>query len=483
MGSVISGTTELTADAREVIQHLDRLLKSDLIRRSASLCHLLQYLVDRALQADGEHIKESIIAIDVFHRSGDFDSRTDNIVRVHAHRLRKILDLWYTGDGVTDRIRFVIPKGNYMLRIETNEIPAPATAIVAELEEAQGPPDAAPQIGGTHPSRRDSAAITCACSSKAEVTEPKASPEPKPEPAPPPRPRGVPVGLVWAALAFGLVAGGAGVSFTMHRASVPASNALMRPPLSALWKNVFRRDTETVVSFTNPAFLRTSGSPRVYITYQGPLNAPNGAEANVLPGAPLDQVMAPLGPLFSATAGPVLEKRWPCTGSPKWPPTPDITSGRFGPGALTYADVRNANVIFIGSPWANDMQAKFNIELTPFQCFGTQKIVNKHPAAGEPPVWYAELNPATNELAATYAVFSLLPGAGVGTRMVSSSGIDTYSTMAALDLMTTASGVRDLMSRFGTAHREEPARIFSGRDSNGNDSRRTQEFPPSPFVH
>jgi hypothetical protein len=246
----------------------------------------------------------------------------------------------------------------------------------------------------------------------------------------------------------------------MHRASVPASNALMRPPLSALWKNVFRRDTETVVSFTNPAFLRTSGSPRVYITYQGPLNAPNGAEANVLPGAPLDQVMAPLGPLFFSDS-------W--TGIGETMAMHRLTEMAADSGyhirpvrarALTYADVRNANVIFIGSPWANDMQAKFNIELTPFQCFGTQKIVNKHPAAGEPPVWYAELNPATNELAATYAVFSLLPGAGVGTRMVSSSGIDTYSTMAALDLMTTASGVRDLMSRFGTAHRESLPEYF-----------------------
>jgi hypothetical protein len=33
-------------------------------------------------------------------------------------------------------------------------------------DKAQGPPDAAPNNGGTHPSSRDSAAITCACSSK-----------------------------------------------------------------------------------------------------------------------------------------------------------------------------------------------------------------------------------------------------------------------------------------------------------------------------
>jgi hypothetical protein len=33
--------------------------------------------------------------------------------------------------------------------------------------------------------------------------------------------------------------------------------------------------------------------------------------------------------------------------------------------ALTYDDMKGGNVIFLGSPWANDMQAKFNIGMTP----------------------------------------------------------------------------------------------------------------------
>jgi hypothetical protein len=57
----------------------------------------------------------------VFHRAGDFDSRMDNIVRVHAYRLRKLLETWYAGEGSQDKIRFVIPRGHYTLRIQPRE--------------------------------------------------------------------------------------------------------------------------------------------------------------------------------------------------------------------------------------------------------------------------------------------------------------------------------------------------------------------------
>ncbi len=420
MGCGISTTTELTTDAGQVAEHLDRLLKSDLIRRSASLCHLLQYLVDKALQADGEHLKESIIAIDVFHRSGDFDSRIDNTVRVHAHRLRKILDVWYAGEGASDRIRFVIPKGNYMLRIEVNEPQAVESAVAPEPEAPALP-----------------------------VVEPPPPPS-APPPSPPPQRAGIRPAYAGLALLAGILLGGTAV-FILMRRPAPAAEGIMRPPLSALWKSVFRHGVETVVSFTNPAFLRTGGSPRVYLTYHGPLNAPNGAEVAVPAASSLDKRLAPLGPFF-------FSESW--TGTGETFAMHKLTEMAADSGyhirpvrsrALTWADIKGANVIFIGSPWANDMQTRFNIGLNPFQCFGTEKIVNNDPRNGEPAAWFAESRPVTNELSATYALFSVLPGSGAGTRMLSSSGIDTYATMAALDLMTSAGGVTDLMRRLGTA--------------------------------
>jgi hypothetical protein len=49
--------------------------------------------------------------------------------------------------------------------LESYDRPA-VRSIMRDAAKAQGPPDAAPKNGGTHPSSRDSAATTCACSSR-----------------------------------------------------------------------------------------------------------------------------------------------------------------------------------------------------------------------------------------------------------------------------------------------------------------------------
>jgi hypothetical protein len=408
----VSVKSDAAADPAKVHLHLERLLKSDLLRRSASLTHLLQYLVVKSLQADGEHLKESVIAIEVFHRSGDFDSRVDNIVRVHAHRLRKLLDTWYQGEGAQDEIRFVVPRGSYMLQIEPNE-GTPAHEHTETESDLAAPPA---------PARRKS-------------------------------------GYPLAALLVGIIIGGLGayvaLFFSNHTPARTSEDSLSRLPLNTLWKSVFRPGANTVVSFTNPAFLRTSGWPRLYLTYKGPLNAPNGTRLHMgTQDAVLDTRLLPFGPFYFSDS-------W--TGTGEVMAVQKLTELSANSGyhfrlirsrALTYDEVKNANVIFIGSPWANDMQAKFNIGVTPFQCYGTEKVVNNSPRNGEPAAYYSESNGATNELATTYGIFSVLPGVGPGTKIVSSSGIDTYATFAGLDLMTTANGVREAMRHFGTLDRQ-----------------------------
>jgi len=411
VGSIIQLKSEPAADRAKIQQHLDRLLKSDLFRRSASLTHLLQYLVEKSLHAEGEHLKESVIAMEVFHRSGDFDSRLDNTVRVHAHRLRKLLDVWYKGEGAADELRFDIPRGSYMLHIGPNE--GPAEHIPAEPLPAE-----------------DLAVLP----EKAKLSP-------------------------WLTLALGILIGGMGVyaalSLSARAPAHSSQESLSQLPLAAVWKNVFRPGTSTVVSFTNPAFLRTNTHPRLYMTYKGPLNAPNGTRLNLDPeDAAIDPRMKPFGPFYFSDS-------W--TGTGEVMAVQKLTEMSASAGyhfrlirsrALTYDEVKTANVIFIGSPWANDMQAKFNIGVTPFQCIGTEKVVNNSPRDGEPAAYFAESSTATNELSATYGIFSVLPGVGPGTKIVSSSGIDTYATMAALDLMTTGNGVREAMRRFGSLDKQ-----------------------------
>jgi len=436
-------------DPGEVAEHLDRLVKSDLLRRSGTLGHMLEYLVAKALQGDGEHIKESVIAIELFHRPEDFDSKVDNIVRVHAHRLRRALDAWYVGEGSCEKLRFSIPKGSYTLHIERNDHGRDGTdepiAAGGRATDREGLEDRNRATPGL-------AVLESVGGGSAGVAAPTDAPIAFRRNA---------VAIAVGFLLLGAAGMYAGLKLTGSLSPGPgpvqrATGGLSVLPLNALWGDIFRPGSNTVVSFTNPAFLRTN-SPisRVYVTYKGPLNAAAGAEFKVTPGDPfVDKRSAALGPFF-------FNEAW--TGVGEIMAVHKLTELATQSGfhfrmvrgrALTYDDMKGGNVIFLGSPWANDMQAKFNMGMTPFRCFGTEDIVNYEPQTGEPPAYYPELNSTTKELTASYGLFSVLPGLTAGTKIVSSSGIDDYATQAAMDLMTSPEGVRRLMHRFGTDERQ-----------------------------
>ncbi len=89
------GTPLVKPDRAEAQEYVEHLLTTERFRKAPVLRQLLQYLVIKEAEGRTDEIKESIIAIDVFSRSQEFDSRLDNIVRVQAHRLRKLLEAYY----------------------------------------------------------------------------------------------------------------------------------------------------------------------------------------------------------------------------------------------------------------------------------------------------------------------------------------------------------------------------------------------------
>ena len=84
-------------------------MNSEALRKAPNLCHLLDYVVTKWAEGDTHHIKESVIAIEVFGRRADFDGRIDNIVRVQAHRLRKLLETYYAEEGRHEPFRLAFP--------------------------------------------------------------------------------------------------------------------------------------------------------------------------------------------------------------------------------------------------------------------------------------------------------------------------------------------------------------------------------------
>lgn len=101
--------------AEEIREQQDRLLRSEVFRRSARLARFLRFLVAK-VQAGEEQPREYDIGVQVFDRGPHFDPRLEPIVRVEARRLRSKLKQYYETVGQRDLIEIVFPKGSYLPR-------------------------------------------------------------------------------------------------------------------------------------------------------------------------------------------------------------------------------------------------------------------------------------------------------------------------------------------------------------------------------
>jgi len=88
-------------------------LQSREFQSAPQLRAFLGFVVRATLNNEQEKLKGYTIAVEALGRPEDFNPVTDPIVRVEAARLRRRLEKYYSGSGVGDPVRIVIPKGSY----------------------------------------------------------------------------------------------------------------------------------------------------------------------------------------------------------------------------------------------------------------------------------------------------------------------------------------------------------------------------------
>src|SRR5215472_7872968 len=103
----------LESDARAV---LEKVLESPGFARKERLSRFLRFVVEGHLEGKDLELKESVIAVEVFGRSTNFDSRLDPVVRTEAVRLRARLSDYYSKGGKADALVIELPKGGYVPR-------------------------------------------------------------------------------------------------------------------------------------------------------------------------------------------------------------------------------------------------------------------------------------------------------------------------------------------------------------------------------
>ena len=116
-------------ETAEVRRCLERVLSSEMFRRTERQSRFLRYVVEHTLDGRPEALKEYTLALEVFDRDSTYDPKLDSTVRVEASKLRARLDRYYSTEGSGDSVRIDMPKGAYAVRFVASEQPAePAPA-------------------------------------------------------------------------------------------------------------------------------------------------------------------------------------------------------------------------------------------------------------------------------------------------------------------------------------------------------------------
>ena len=100
---------------RELVQ---RIVVSGPFSKSERLSSFLLHICELEIEGRAAELSEKQIGHSVFRLPLDYDPSVDGIVRSHASRLRRRLEMYYMHEGSEERVRIVIPRGSYQPRFE-----------------------------------------------------------------------------------------------------------------------------------------------------------------------------------------------------------------------------------------------------------------------------------------------------------------------------------------------------------------------------
>jgi hypothetical protein len=399
-------THTFAAGPDQFFQQIDNIIKSHSLRSSESLCRLLQYLAKQSLDHPDAPLKEYQIATEVYGRPADFDPHTDSTIRVQAGRLRVKLSEYYASEGAADPIVVKIPKGSYHLTFEARSV-----------EARPVDPGVQPRNGTEREARGGVVVEVVPASWRTAVV------------------------LLVAGLIVSLIALGTTLrnrrlpESTTVKSGIPATG-----PLADFWRPFTASAEDPWVIYSNAAFV---GRPETGMRYYNSRQDSKVAVYDHYTGVGEVLAIHALDEAFGALGRKILVKR----------------------GSLfTLDDVRNNNLIFVGSPSENLSLLDIpNMQEFVFQrvALGDRKgdlaIVNKHPKPGEASSYLA--SPSGAALTEDYSVIGLVPGMGSGRYVMILAGTTTFGTQGGVEFACRPETVEKLLHEIpgsGT----EPIRPF-----------------------
>lgn len=150
-------------EAEAALAQLERILASSIFDRADRLRDLLRYTVEETIAGRGHQLSAYSIGMAVLGKPEGYSAQTDSLVRVHAGRLRRQVERYYSDTGGGDRVLIHFIPGSYRpriqwreaevkrsdLRSDTSNMPVAAFTLAlrhVEVLEAQAEPYLASQI-------------------------------------------------------------------------------------------------------------------------------------------------------------------------------------------------------------------------------------------------------------------------------------------------------------------------------------------------
>lgn len=369
---------------------VERILASRHFIKAPLLSAFLAYACRRAMQDGAERITEQEIGVNVFDRRQGYDSKEDNIVRNYARQLRKRLDEYYSLEGRTESLRIEIPKGGYVPVFTENHSFAAQPSI-----SLKSPPDEArTQPSGISPSVPSSA-------------------------------RGFKLFASAAVLCL-LLACGVAMFLRLQPKTSPANNS----PMHRLWTELFVPGKNTLIIPADTAFVMLqeiegkSFSLREYVSWS---SVDSGLKNRKYTS------------ITDVEAVSQLER------------LPEVNPDRCvirAARSLTVEDLKDANMIFIGSiysiPWIEVLQNNLNFRFIYKPAENRRWIENRSPAAGESATYASDRKGLSEK---TYSVLAFIPNLNKSGHILLVQGLDGSGTEAAMSMLIHDGGLSEVLNK------------------------------------
>jgi hypothetical protein len=121
----------------EVKGELERILASSPFRSSRRYPALLRYVVEKTLSGEVDALKERTLGIEVFHRTADYDTNADPVVRFSAGEVRRRIAQYYQETSSQSSVEIGLPTGSYIPQF-FRFAPAEGLNTIAQNEVADG---------------------------------------------------------------------------------------------------------------------------------------------------------------------------------------------------------------------------------------------------------------------------------------------------------------------------------------------------------